>query len=448
MPHSSFDSSVNKATAHVRNGTSQRSDGYLPIVVERLRRTVATRLSANHAGAAPTLRLRWRTGRRATGPATAARTNGVRLVDDDPLAALAAEWTDRLGEADVEGERRHDLQAGRTYLVTGCAGFIGSHLVEALRARGCSIVGVDAFTDNYSRACKERNLEQCRSDGDFRFIERDVAEGALEPLFAGVDGVFHLAGRPGVRTSWGSTFAGYLHDNLLATQRVFEAAVQNEIRVVYASSSSVYGDARDYPLREDATLLPVSPYGVSKLACEALATAYSLSCGLDAIGLRYFSVYGPRQRPDMAFSHVLGCLADNRPFDVLGSGRQTRDFTYVGDVVSATLAAMERAPSGRIYNIGGGCETSLLGSLALCEDLAGRRVARRHIPSAVGDARRTIADTGKACAELGWTPTVSLERGLAAQITATGELESGRTRELESGPTRELESERTVAWAG
>jgi nucleoside-diphosphate-sugar epimerase len=357
----------------------------------------------------------------------------VRLVDDDPLAALAAELTDRLGDGGVAGECRHDLRAGRTYVVTGCAGFIGSHLVEALRARGCSIVGVDAFTDNYSRACKERNLEQCRSsDGDFRFIERDVAEGSLDPLFAGVDGVFHLAGRPGVRTSWGSTFAGYLHDNLLATQRVFEAAARHEIRVVYASSSSVYGDARDYPLREDATLLPVSPYGVSKLACEALATAYVLSCGLDAIGLRYFSVYGPRQRPDMAFSHALACLADNRPFDVLGSGRQTRDFTYVGDVVSATLAAMKRAPSGRIYNIGGGCETSLLGSLALCEDIAGRRVARRHIPSAVGDARRTIADTAKACAELGWTPTMSLERGLAAQIAAAGE----------------LESERKVAWAG
>jgi nucleoside-diphosphate-sugar epimerase len=181
---------------------------------------------------------------------------------------------------------------------------------------------------------------------------------------------------------------------------------------------------------------------VSKLACEALATAYALSCGLDAIGLRYFSVYGPRQRPDMAFSHVLGCLAENRPFDVLGSGCQTRDFTYVGDVVSATLAAMERAPSGRIYNIGGGCETSLLGSLALCEDLAGRRVTRRHIPSAVGDARRTIADAGKACAELGWKPTMALERGLAAQITAAGEPESGITAAGEQEP------ERTVAWAG
>jgi UDP-glucuronate 4-epimerase len=348
------------------------------------------------------------------------------------LDALTADVTSHLGDRVGTGGMRHDLRPGRTYLVTGCAGFIGSHLVEALCARGCTIVGVDAFTDNYARASKERNLEQCRGHGDFRFSELDLAASPLEPLFESVDAVFHLAGRPGVRTSWGSTFAAYIRDNLLATQRVFEAAVRQQIRVVYASSSSVYGDARVYPLREDAALFPVSPYGVSKLACEALATAYTLSCGLDAVGLRYFSVYGPRQRPDMAFSHVLGCLAEHRPFGVLGSGRQTRDFTYVADVVSATLAAMERAPSGRVYNIGGGCEISLLDSLALCEEIAGRKVDVRHVPTAVGDARRTIADTGRARAELGWTPSTSLERGLLAQIGADADLESGRQ----------------VAWAG
>jgi UDP-glucuronate 4-epimerase len=374
----------------------------------------------------------WRTGRRGSTSAPAARSNGGGLVNHDPLDALAAELTSRLADGAGPGRPRNDLRPGRTYLVTGCAGFIGSHLVEALCARGCSVVGVDAFTDNYSRAFKERNLEQCARHGDVRFLERDLAEAPLDPLFQSVDGVFHLAGRPGVRTSWGSTFAAYLHDNLLATQRVFEEAVRQEIRVVYASSSSVYGDARAYPLREDSALFPVSPYGVSKLACEALATAYTQSRGLDAVGLRYFSVYGPRQRPDMAFSHVLGCLAENRPFDVLGSGRQTRDFTYVGDVVSATLAAMERAPSARLYNIGGGCEISLLDSLALCEEIAGRKVDLRHIPTAVGDARRTIADAGKARAELGWKPITSLERGLIAQVSAAAELECGRP----------------VAWAG
>jgi nucleoside-diphosphate-sugar epimerase len=381
---------------------------------------------ASRAGQAPVPRLRWRTSRRSAASATAARANDVHLVDDDPLDALAAELTSRLGDGTVVGTPRHDLRPGRTYLVTGCAGFIGSHLVEALRARGCAIVGVDAFTDNYPRDAKECNLEQCCRHGHFRFIELDLAASPLEPLFEGVDGVFHLAGRPGVRTSWGSTFASYLRDNLLATQRVFEAAVRQEIRVVYASSSSVYGDALAYPLREDAELRPVSPYGVSKVACEALATAYALSCGLDAVGLRYFSVYGPRQRPDMAFSRAVGCLAENRPFHVLGSGRQTRDFTYVGDVVSATLAAMERAPSGRVYNIGGGSEISLLDSLALCEELAGRRVDLRHIPSAAGDARRTIADAGKARDELGWRPTTTLESGLTAQISAAAQPEPGR----------------------
>jgi UDP-glucuronate 4-epimerase len=414
----------------IRNGTWPRSDACLPVVVlERLRRTMATRWGGgDRAGQAPVLRLRCRTSRRSTASAsaTAARTNGVRLVDDHPLDALAAELTSRLGDGTVLGTPRHDVRPGRTYLVTGCAGFIGSHLVEALRARDCAVVGVDAFTDNYARDAKERNLEQCCGHGDFRFIEADLAASRLEPLFESVDGVFHLAGRPGVRTSWGTTFARYLHDNLLATQKVFEAAVRQEIRVVFASSSSVYGDARAYPLREDDALRPVSPYGVSKLACEALATAYTLSCGLDAVGLRYFSVYGPRQRPDMAFSHALGCLAEDRLFDVLGSGEQTRDFTYVGDVVSATLAAMQRAPSGRIYNIGGGCEISLLDALALCEEVVGRRIEMRHIPSAAGDARRTIADAGKARAELGWRPTTSLKSGLAAQVTAAVEPEPGR----------------------
>jgi UDP-glucuronate 4-epimerase len=413
--------------AQIRNGTWPRSDTHLPLALQRLRRMMVTRWGATiRGGQAPVPRLRRRTNRRSAASATAWRADGVRLVEDDPLDALAAQLSRRPEDGRVVGPPGHDLRPGGTYLVTGCAGFIGSHLVEALRARGCAVVGVDAFTDNYARDAKESNLEQCSRHGRFRFFELDLAAAPLEPLFEGVDGVFHLAGRPGVRTSWGSTFATYLRDNLLATQRVFEAAVGQGIRVVYASSSSVYGDARAYPLREDTALRPVSPYGVSKVACEALATAYALSCGLDAVGLRYFSVYGPRQRPDMAFSRAVGCLAENRPFEVLGSGRQTRDFTYVGDVVSATLAAMERAPSGRVYNIGGGCEISLLDSLALCEELAGRRVDLRHTPSAAGDARRTIADAGKARDELGWSPTTTLESGLTVQLGAAAQAEPGR----------------------
>lgn len=374
-----------------------------------------------------------------------ASSNGARRFDGDVLALLRADLRRRfsgsnglgsrpglgsgngLGSRNGLGSSQHYLRPGRTYLVTGCAGFIGSHLVEALRARGCLVVGVDAFRENYSRAAKEANLEQCRSHGDVRFSELDLAEAPLEPLLAGVDGVFHLAARPGVRSSWGTTFDAYLRDNALVTQRLFEAAAERGIRVVYASSSSVYGDANAYPVREDAELAPVSPYGVTKLACEGLANAYSHSFGLDGVGLRYFSVYGPRQRPDMAFSRVLSCLADNLPFTVLGDGRQSREFTYVGDVVAATLAAMERAPAGRVYNVGGGSEISLLDSVRLCERIVGRRLELRQVPAAAGDARRTGADIGRARAELGWTPTTALEGGLRAQVDAAAGLEAGRS---------------------
>jgi nucleoside-diphosphate-sugar epimerase len=344
--------------------------------------------------------------------------------DDSPVAVSTLRR--RLDAVTGFQADRHDLGPGRRYVVTGCAGFIGSHLTQALTARGCSVVGVDAFTDNYERGLKERNLRQCSEDGDVRFAELDLADAPLEPLLEGVDGVFHLAARPGVRTSWGATFDGYLHDNLLATQRVFEAAVQQGVRVVYASSSSIYGDADAYPLREDAKPMPVSPYGVSKLACEALASSYERSVSLDAVGLRFFSVYGPRQRPDMAFAGVFDCLAQNRPFRLLGSGQQTRDFTYVGDVAEATLGAMERAPGGRVYNIGGGSEISLLDSLTLCEEIVGRRLDVHRVAAATGDARRTIADIGLATAELGWRPATSLEDGLAAQADGGAVADAGR----------------------
>jgi nucleoside-diphosphate-sugar epimerase len=326
------------------------------------------------------------------------------------------------GNGRPSGGSRHDLRPGRTYLVTGCAGFIGSHLAAALVARGCSVVGVDAFTDTYSRAAKERNLAPLLAGGDLRFTELDLAETPLEPLLEGVDGVFHLAGRPGVRTSWGATFAHYTRDNLLVTQRVFEAAARQDIRVVFASSSSVYGDADAYPLHESAKPFPVSPYGVSKLACEEMAVAYGLSRGLDAVRLRYFSVYGPRQRPDMAFSRVFASLGNGHPFPLLGNGNQTRDFTFVEDVVRATLAAMQLAPSGSVYNVGGGAEISLLDAIALCEKVAGRRLEIRNVPGVAGDARRTIADIGRARAELGWWPHTSLEDGLRAQAGASSRL--------------------------
>jgi UDP-glucuronate 4-epimerase len=323
------------------------------------------------------------------------------------------------------GVRNLGLTPGATYLVTGCAGFIGSHLVEALTASGCAVIGVDGFIDNYSRAIKESNLLQC-AGRDLEFVELDLVEAPFEPLLDRVDGVFHLAARPGVRTSWGTSFGAYTRDNLLVTQRVFEAAAKRHVRVVYASSSSIYGNADSYPVREDTRLAPVSPYGVTKLAGESLAIAYVESQGLDAVGLRYFSVYGPRQRPDMAFSRVFQSMRGHGRFPLLGYGFQSREFTYVGDVVEATLLAMHRAPSGRVYNVGGGREIPILDALLMCERITGEELQVDIIPEAAGDPHRTCADISRAEAELGWRPSTSFEDGLRAQAFCALELAGDR----------------------
>jgi UDP-glucuronate 4-epimerase len=304
------------------------------------------------------------------------------------------------------------------YLVTGCAGFVGSHLAEALLERSHEVIGVDAFTDYYSREVKEANLERARARPGFTFVERDLADGELEPLVEGADGVFHLAAQPGVRGSWGGTFAIYVRENILATQRLFEAAARAKVRIVMASSSSVYGNAEEYPTREDTSPRPASPYGVSKLACESLAQTYSECFGLDVVALRYFTVYGPRQRPDMAFSRIIFALLEGRAFRVFGTGEQSRDFTYVDDAVAATLAAMNGRQGSTVYNVGGGSETTLAEVVALCEGLVGSRLDLRHEPAATGDVRRTAADTSLIRGELGWSPRTSLEEGLAAQLAA------------------------------
>jgi nucleoside-diphosphate-sugar epimerase len=302
------------------------------------------------------------------------------------------------------------------WLVTGCAGFVGSHLVEALLARGDAVVGVDAFTDYYPRARKEENLAEARASAAFSLVEADLAEVALEPLLEDVDGVFHLAAQPGVRGSWGESFAVYVRDNVLATQRLLEAAADAGARAVLASSSSVYGEAEAYPTAETVEPRPISPYGVTKLSCEHLARAYASGRGLDVAVLRYFTVYGPRQRPDMGFAQAIGALVEGRPFRVFGTGEQSRDVTYVGDAVSAAVAAMDGAPSGAVYNVGGGTETTLLGALAVGERPAGRRLELSFEPAAAGDVRRTAADTARIRAELGWAPATGLEEGLAAQL--------------------------------
>lgn len=290
------------------------------------------------------------------------------------------------------------------YVVTGAAGFIGSHLAEALVARGDEVVAVDCFTDYYDPAEKEENARA------FDVERIDLAEDDLD--LDGADGVFHLAGQPGVR-SFGDVFPLYLRRNVLATQRVFDAASRAGVRVMYASSSSVYGDAERYPTPEDTVPQPISPYGITKLACEQLARAY----GLDAVGLRYFTVYGPRQRPDMFFRRVCDALGSGGAFEIYGTGEQSRSFTEVGDVVGATIAAMESAPSGALYNAGGGDEASMLESIALLEEISGLTLDVRHVDPARGDVRRTKADVSRIRDELGWEPRVALADGLARMWT-------------------------------
>jgi nucleoside-diphosphate-sugar epimerase len=294
----------------------------------------------------------------------------------------------------------------RRFLITGAAGFIGSHLAEALAGAGHDVVGLDSFTDYYDPRLKEENAAAL----DVRRL--DLARDELD--FSGLDGVFHLAGQPGVR-SFGDVFPLYVERNVVASQRVFEAAAAAGVRVVFSSSSSIYGEAERYPTPEDTKPQPISPYGITKLSCEHLAAAYAGSFGLDVVVLRYYNAYGPRQRPDMAFARVVTALAEGRSFTVFGDGEQSRSFTYVGDLVRATIAAMERAPAGALYNVGGGEEATLNRALQLLERIAGRPLELERAPAAAGDQRRTRADTTRIRGELGWEPEVPLEQGLSAQ---------------------------------
>jgi nucleoside-diphosphate-sugar epimerase len=292
------------------------------------------------------------------------------------------------------------------YVVTGAAGFIGSQLTEKLLADGHDVVAVDSFNDYYDPALKEENAAA------FDVIRVDLAEEDL--ALAGVDGVFHLAGQPGVR-SFGDVFEDYVRRNLLASRRVFESAAAAGVRMVFASSSSVYGNAERYPTPEDATPQPISPYGITKLGCEQLANAYAQSFGLDVVILRYFTFYGPRQRPDMALARIVDALARGAPFELYGDGLQSRSFTYVADGIDATVAAMERAPAGALYNVGGGDEATMREAIDILGQVSGRSLELVERPAAAGDVRRTRADVARIARDLDWRPTTALSDGLQAQ---------------------------------
>ncbi|MDQ6773465.1 MAG: NAD-dependent epimerase/dehydratase family protein [Candidatus Dormibacteraeota bacterium] len=307
----------------------------------------------------------------------------------------------------------------RRSLVTGAAGFVGSHLAERLVADGHTVVGVDSLTDYYAVAQKRRNLATLQREPRFSLVSDDLLEADLERLLEGVDYVFHQAGQPGVRASWGKSFEAYVKHNVLATQALLEAvrAAGRLQRFIYASSSSVYGDAEQLPVREDALPRPVSPYGVTKLAAEHLCVLYA-KLGVPTVSLRYFTVYGPRQRPDMAFHKFIRAMLEGREIDVNGDGRQTRDFTFVTDIVEANLAAASRPVAGltgRVYNLGGGTRISVNDVLSLLRDVVGAPARVRHRPEPPGEARHTYADTSAARAALGFVPRVALRDGLAAE---------------------------------
>ncbi len=298
-------------------------------------------------------------------------------------------------------------------LVTGAAGFIGSHLVERLLSGDCEVVGVDAFTGYYSRERKERNLAPVASDPGFELVEGDLLTMDLEELLCGADAVLHLAGEPGVRRSWGGNFGRYVERNVLTTQRLLEAVSGGYTRFVYISSSSVYGGDSGVPVDEGHPLRPASPYGLSKLAAEELVELYRRECGVPATVLRYFTVYGPRQRPEMALARFLFAARKGRLVEVFGDGEQTRDMTYVLDAVEATAAALEGAPG--VYNVGGGTRATVNEMLDAVRRVTGVDVEVRYGPTAAGDVRSTWADSRRAERELGYSPRTSLEDGIAAQ---------------------------------
>ena len=301
-------------------------------------------------------------------------------------------------------------------LVTGAAGFIGSHLVEKLLAAGDEVVGVDNFLDNYPRHFKEHNLAPFSGQPNFTFVGQDLLRMDLKSLLRDVEMVFHLAAQPGVRSSWGSEFNRYTENNITATQLLLEAAKDSELaKFVYASTSSVYGDTDDLPMREEGGTRPVSPYGATKLAAEHLCHLYCKAFGVPTVALRFFTVYGPRQRPDMFFHIFMRALRRGEEVPLYDDGEQTRDFTFCGDIVDGILGAAAYPGQGEVFNLGGGSEVSLLHAISLAEKVSGRQAKLKRFDRQKGDVRHTSARIDHARSRLGYAPKVGLKEGLAAE---------------------------------
>lgn len=302
-------------------------------------------------------------------------------------------------------------------LVTGAAGFVGSSICDRLLADGHTVRGIDCFVDYYPREVKERNIEGAKKSSKFSFIEENLLRADMNALLDGVELVFHQAAQAGVRASWGSYFSSYCDNNILATQRLLEAAKSKSHikKIVYASSSSIYGNAETFPTSESVAPQPVSPYGVTKLAGEHLMSLYATEFSVPTVSLRYFTVYGPRQRPDMAFHRFISAALKGAELTLFGDGEQSRDFTFISDIVEANILAAQKGQPGRVFNIGGGTQATVNNVLDIIRSKTGDLRIRKD-ERQVGDARHTSADTSRARSELGYRPQVSLEQGIARHI--------------------------------
>jgi len=302
-------------------------------------------------------------------------------------------------------------------LITGVAGFVGSTLSERLLSDGHEVVGIDCFLDYYPRQLKQRNLEESLASSAFSFVEASLVDADLLPLLEGVDWVFHQAAQAGVRASWGDEFRIYSDNNVFATQRLLEASRESGIRkFIYASSSSVYGDTDDLPMHEGSRPQPVSPYGVTKLAAEHLAWLYWKNYAVPTVALRYFTVYGPRQRPDMAFHRFARAVIEERDITLYGDGSQSRDFTYVDDIVAANIAVAQSEFCGEVYNIGGGSRITINEVIATIGRIVGKQPRVNRLDVQKGDVRHTAADISRAGQAFGYQPRIDIEKGLAREV--------------------------------